>query len=110
MAQKSISRGERLEQVRRWVSSGLSGAEFSRTIGVPAGTLAWWRWKFRSEGVSLRPKRARAPGFVEITPPEGGTSRGEPLELEVAGATLRIPTGFDAPTLARVLGVLRSAR
>jgi hypothetical protein len=92
------------------MASGLSGAEFSRTSGVPAGTLAWWRWKFRSEGVSLRPKRKRALPFVEITPPQGGARAGEPLELEVAGATLRIPTGFDAPTLARVLGVLRSAR
>ena len=91
------------------MASGLSGAEFSRKIGVPAGTLAWWRWKFRSEGMSLRPKRERALSFVEVTPPEAEARVGDLLALEVAGATLRIPPGFDAATLARVLGVLRSA-
>ena len=109
MARTPISREQRLEQVRRWMASGLSGAEFGRRIGVPAGTLAWWRWKLRSEGVSLRPKRERGLAFVEITPAASETRGGVPLELEIAGATLRIPSGFDEASLARVLGVLRSA-
>jgi hypothetical protein len=110
MAHTSITREERLEQVRRWIGSGLSGAEFGRTVGIPAGTLAWWRWKFRSEGVSLRPKRKPALSFVEITPAKSVSQSGIAIEVEVAGARLRIPDGFDDQTLTRVLCVLRSPR
>lgn len=98
--------------MRRWLASGLSGAEFGRKAGVPAGTLAWWRWKLRSEGVVLRPRAKRALPFVEITPApaEGSRRPHDGLELEVAGVTLRVPDGFDEHTLTRVLGVLRSPR
>jgi hypothetical protein len=112
MAHTRTSREERLEQVRRWLASGLSGAEFGRKAGVPAGTLAWWRWKLRSEGVTLRPRARRALPFVEITPmpAEGSRRAQERLELEVDGVTLRVPEGFDEPTLTRLLGVLRGPR
>jgi len=92
--------------------SGLSGAEFGRRAGVAAGTLAWWRWKFRSEGVPLRPRAKRALPFVEITPApaDPGLRSREPLELQVADVTLRVPDDFEERTLTRVLQVLRSPR
>jgi transposase-like protein len=112
MAHTRISREKRLEQVRRWQASGLSAAEFGRKHGIPAGTLGWWQWKLRSEGMPLRRRPQRLPAFVEIpaisvnpAPPAR-----ERLELELADVTLRIPADFDDKTLSRVLGVLRSAR
>lgn len=109
-----ISREERLSQVRAWVASGLSAAEFALQVGAHPSTLAWWKWKFRCEGAL----RSRKPGgtprlpFVEITPaPASERPRtGDQLELQVAGVTLRIPDDFEAQTLARVLQVLRSPR
>jgi len=112
MAHTPTSREKRLDQVRRWQASGLSAAEYGRRHGIPAGTLAWWRWKLRAEGVSLRTRAQRRLPFVEITPapPESPRPSREPLELELADVRLRIPADFDEPTLARVLGVLRSGR
>jgi hypothetical protein len=112
MAHTPTSREKRRDQVHRWQASGLSAAEFGRRHGIPAGTLAWWRWKLRAEGVSLRPRAQRGLRFVEITPAPAeslGPSR-EPLELQLADVRLRIPADFDEPTLSRVLSVLRSAR
>lgn len=112
MTHTPISRTERLEQIRRWQASGLSAAEFGRRHGIPSGTLGWWRWKLRSEGVSLRRRRKRLPAFVEIpaVPVDLAPTSREHLELDFAEATLRIPADFDEKTLGRVLGVLRSAR
>jgi transposase-like protein len=112
MAHTRISREKRLEQVRRWQASGLSAAEFGRKHGIPSGTLSWWQWKLRSEGMPLRRWPERLPGFVEIPalPVEPGPPAREGLELELAGVTLRIPADFDDKTLSRVLGVLRGAR
>ncbi len=117
METKRISRDRRLEQVRAWVGSGLSCAAFARRVGTKPGTLAWWKWKFESEGVSLAtknpkkrsPRKKPPPAFVEITPPALHVPRPQ-LTLELEDVTLRVPEGFDDRTLARVLELLRSAR
>jgi transposase-like protein len=110
MVHTRTSREKRLDQVRRWQTSGLSAAEYGRRHGIAAGTLAWWRWKLRAEGVSLRTRAPRRLPFVEITPPESPLPSREPLELQLADVRLRIPADFDEGTLSRVLGVLRGAR
>lgn len=114
----SISRAERLAQVRAWTASGLSAAEFAPQVGVSPSTLAWWRWKLRRERAALSRRRrargrAKAPlTFVEIAPePAAAEARASsPLELQLADVTLRIPEGFEERTLARVLQVVRGAR
>ena len=114
----SISRAERLAQVRARTASGLSATEFAAQLGVSPSTLAWWRWRLRREGAGhsrrrRARRRAKAPlAFVEIAPEPAaeGSRTSAPLELQVADGTLRIPVGFEERTLARVLQVLRSAR
>ena len=107
METNRISREQRLEQVRAWAGSGLSCTAFARRVGTKASTLAWWKWKFESEGVSLATKPPLA--FVEIAPPALNVPRPQ-LALELEDVTLRVPEGFDDRTLARVLELLRSAR
>ena len=106
-----ISREERLAQVRAWLASGLSAAEFAPQVGAHPSTLAWWKWKLRSEGALRSPKPGGKPRlrFVEITPAPAPRT-GDRLELQVADVTLRIPDDFEERTLARVLQVLRSPR
>ena len=99
------------------MGSGLSCEAFARRAGVKPGTLAWWKWKLESEGVSLAtdrrpkkrsPRKKRPLSFVEITPERGlAVPR---IELELGDVTLRVPDGFDNGTLGRVLELLRSAR
>jgi len=109
-----ISREERVAQVRAWVASGLSAAEFAPQLGAHPRTLAWWKWKLRSEGALRSPKPGGKPrlAFVEITPAPGPERprAGDRLELQIADVTLRIPDDFEERTLARVLQVLRSPR
>lgn len=119
MGSKQLTRGDRLRQIRAWVASGESAERYGRRIGAKPSTLSWWRWKLRSEGVSLAarsPRKRRPPklplAFVEVTPPPRDAAA-EPtprLELEIDDVKIAIPEGFDHPTLARVLGVLRSVR
>ena len=107
-----------MAQVRAWRASGLSAAEFAPQVGVHPSTLAWWKWKLRSESSrrsrrrGVRPKPKAPLSFVEIAPlPVAESLRpGVGLELQVADGTLRIPEGFEERTLARVLQVLRGLR
>lgn len=117
-ATKRVSRDQRLKQVRAWMGSGLSCEAFAGRVRIKPSTLAWWKWKFETEGVRLtanRPRRRKAPAkpslrFVEITPaplPEAARPR---IELELGDVTLRVPDGFDLATLGRVLELVRSPR
>lgn len=116
-ATKRVLRNQRLKQVRAWLASGVSCEAFARRTRIKPGTLAWWKWKFESEGLRLTAKRPRKRAvpqkrlvpFVEITSaqPEAARLR---IELELGDVTLRVPDGFDKGTLGRVLELLRGAR
>lgn len=92
------------EALGRFAASGLSQAAFCREEGISPVTLSRWLGEFGpAEG---RPARA---GFVEVRLDRGGA--GDAFELALpAGRHLRIPAGFDAGDLERLLAVLgRSA-
>jgi hypothetical protein len=107
--------------VRRWRRSGQTAREFAESAGINAGTLAYWAWRLKGEGKAKgreeklpkrRPRDSIASvgkrNFVELIvdrPDDGG------FELELGdGRRLRIPTGFDAAVLGRLLSVLGGAR
>ena len=120
MATKQVLREQRLEQVRGWVRSGLPCAAFAARVGVNPATLAWWKWKFQSEGVLVATKQSRehngqkgekpGPAFVEVLPAFGPELARPRIELELGDATLRVPDDFDDGTLGRLLALLRSTR
>ena len=115
-----VSREAWAKRVERWQDSGLTAAEYAGEIGVKAHTLAWWKWRLASgERSATSPHRRRASRpsveraavspvtFVEMPAP-GAT---ETLEVVLpTSIRIRVPAGFDAAALGRLLGVLEQRR
>ncbi len=91
-------------------------SEVARRNGVSRGLLNVWRRKARhafSEGPQF--VQVRLDDGVEARPDAVGQTRvltgpAERIEVVIAGATVRVPTGVDGLTLERVLGALRSTQ
>ncbi len=101
-------------RVERLERSGLSIRMFAAREGLPAGSLSSWKWK-------LAQRRGRAPGaeaplrFVELKAATGPltTKPTTTTTFEVvleAGRVVRVPGGFDAAELVRLVGVLEEVR
>ena len=103
------------KRIERWKDSGLTAAEFAAETGINAHSLSWWKWrlglKTPPSSTTSRRRSRRAPlapsvqplQFVELAAPPGSNV----LELVLArDRTIRVPLGFDGPTLERLLGVL----
>ena len=101
------------KRVQRWRESGLPAEQFAVEMGVNAGTLRFWSYRFskeaRGEAVASRrksPAAAAPTPFVEVRGPQAVS---EVFEIELGnGRRLRVPTSFDAGALTRLLGVLES--
>jgi transposase len=97
-------RTEWAERVRRWRRSGLTAGEFAASIGVKSDTLTHWVWQL---GRSKQERRSGVPVRG------GGKHRAQPrfIELELGnGRRVRIPAGFEAGALARLLEVVGERR
>ena len=98
------------ERVARWEKSELGRDEFAAKEGINGEQLSWWRWRLRKLGVSLpEVEDSSVPSFVRLDvmdlPPRIEPT--DPLELVLSGGRrLRIPVGFDAETLSRVISLL----
>jgi len=93
------------KRVERWKASGLSAAEFARREKVRERTLKWWKWQLGSRAKKAAPISPLT--FVEMT----STAPQDGLELVVeSGTRVRVPSDFDAATLARLLDVLEHRR
>ena len=95
------------DRIRRWQQSGLGRKEFAEREGVHPSTLGWWRSALarRDGGQKIQPVVALT--RVTVTP----TIATMPLEIVVKGGpVVRVPMGFDAATLARLLTVLEERR
>lgn len=109
---KRATREEWAARVAQWKVSGLSVARFAADIGVNAKTLAWWRAELASpsrptaaERQPARPIAIAPLNFVEMTTRSDGT----PVEVVLpSGISIRVRSGFDLATLARVLDVVES--
>jgi transposase len=104
------------KRIERWKDSGLTAKEFAAEIGINAHSLSWWRWRLESvpSATPRTRRRARkankAPAisaepmtFVELPSPVAA----EPFEVVLPSSLrVRVPAGFDAATLRRLLDVL----
>ena len=103
------------KRIERWKDSGLTAGEFAAETGVNAHSLSWWKWRLGmktppSSPTAVRRSRRGRPApsvqplqFVELATPAAGNA----LEVVLArDRTIRVPLGFDGPTLERLLGIL----
>ena len=98
------------QRVKRWRKSGLSADEFAAREGIKSRQLVWWRWK-----LGASPSAAMAPAPLRFLPVQvvdaPADTGGSAVALEIAlpnGRVVRVPEGFDAEMLARVLAIASS--
>jgi hypothetical protein len=92
--------------VEAWQSSGETLAAFARRYGVDRQRLCRWVGRLEgaaaSETVRFHPVR-----LVDRGPEPGSGGTGSTIEIElVGGQRVRVPRGFEAEELRRVLAVL----
>jgi hypothetical protein len=106
----------------RWTASGLSIAAFCEEAGLSQQSFYRWRRVLRKR--TSRLGQQQRPRAVDAATEKAATAIARPLPLfvplaveSIAGApvlevvvcggrVIRVPAGFDAPTLAQVLAVL----
>jgi hypothetical protein len=101
------------KRVARLRRSGLSIREFATQEGLKAGSLSHWKWRLaRRTGQRAEAPRIEPLKFVELTAALPATSKRAPSfkVLLRSGRAVRIPMGFDAAELARLVDVLEEAR
>jgi len=95
-----------------WRASGLPRATYARQHGLCEPTLRMWTRRLKDELndslLSTAPPGID-PSFIELALPSLLAAAPASIEVTLAGATVRVPAGVDAETLARVFAALRGA-
>lgn len=92
-------------RVERWRDSGLSAKEFAAEVGVKESSLRNWGWRLKTKRAAAAPATVKPAKWVEFVVP--AKSEAAALELVLAsGLTVRVPAGFEAETLRRLLAVV----
>lgn len=78
--------------------------EFCRSRGLREPSFYFWR----RELAKRAPQAVFAP--VTVRPAPAKAPEPAPIELEIAGVTLRVPSNFDEANLRRLIAVLRAHR
>lgn len=90
--------------VDAWLASGQSRSAFAARVGVNASTLGWWRWRLDRDVPARRDESEQSLSFAGVVVDE------EPARdfvVELPGALhLRVPHGFDAAELRRLVAAL----
>ena len=101
------------KRVEEWRASGLTAKEFCGKHGLALSGLRNWSYRLRaaekgSKASPVKLVRVTVKRSTEATPPPvAADERPKPaLTLELGGARITVPTGFDRPTLRAVLDVL----
>lgn len=82
------------EHIRAQGASGLSIAKYCTKHGISVSSYGYWREK-------LKRQNDESGGFVEV-----GGSRDSLLEIRVGAHTLRVPQGYDAKEVRRIVEAL----
>lgn len=112
------------ERLARWRESGLGIEEFATREGVKPASMKWWRWRLGGGPQPTKPvapkPRAKKPRFVEVAVESPRRRRTEPTLAQPLpttfdivlenGRIVRVPAGFSADELARVLDVAEQPR
>lgn len=96
---------QRQEVVAAFARSGVTREEFARQVGISGVTLTRWLDRSSAEGkASTRPAGPKVQ--LQVFDPGGKAAAG--LEIVVSDKLIvRVPAGFDAAELRRLVAVLR---
>ena len=111
MARASRPRDEWRKLVREWESSSETAEDFCDRHDLGLSTFRWWRWRLAQDeaGDSAPVTRSDSAPWVELSSIELPAADGSPpvatdLTLVLGeGIEIRVPVGFDAPTLERLI-------
>jgi hypothetical protein len=87
-------------------ASGLTAAEFGRRRGIAEKRLRWWRKRLGQRSRSVGEALAMVPVRIKLAAGSPTPAAAPPIEVVVGDLVVRVPAGFDAETLARIVGVL----
>ena len=103
----AVKWAERLEMLQQ---SGLSVRKFAEREGLKAGSLSFWKWKLEQQKSAGAPRVAPLK-FIELTAESPTAETTATFEVTLrSGWTVRVPEGFDAAALARLIAVLEEAQ
>jgi transposase len=106
------------KRIERWKDSGLTAKEYATEAGVNAHSLTWWKWRLSTPPktkAESRPRRvargASSQAGTPVTFVELPATGAEPLEIVLPSTVrIRVPSGFDAAALRRLLEALDARR
>jgi hypothetical protein len=101
-----------VEHARPRAAAGESLSRVAGELGLKAGTLQRWcsSWRKGTSQSGAAVPRPDALTFVRLDAvvPPAAAKGGAPVEIAFPGGLwVRVPVGFDGPTLSRVLSVVR---
>ncbi|MCL4743707.1 MAG: hypothetical protein KJZ54_16040 [Phycisphaerales bacterium] len=109
MARTQTTEAERSDHLRAWEASGLSARAYGKQVGINPNTLVGWRWQRRQQAPGdPPPAEIGRVEWIELPVPRGAEKRDGTIELRIASLSIRVPDGFEATTLRRVLDVVES--
>jgi len=109
MARRSRSREEWQERIHEWESSSETAHAFCQRHDLGLSTFRWWCWRLRN---GSSPRTVDTSQWVELSAIElPATDETSPAASDLTlvlgdGIEIRVPVGFDAPTLERLIRTL----
>ena len=113
----SAAAAEWARRIEEQEKSGLSIRKFAEREGLKPGSLSFWKWKLARPSGAVKPSPVAPLRFVELTavppppPPPAPCDDGAVFEIMLrTNRSIRVPAGFDARELARLVAVLEEVR
>ena len=98
MARRRHSAAEWQHLIDQWLAGGQTREQFAHEHGLNPTTLSWWRWKLG--------QREQLPQFLAVDVVDIEPGHAPDLIVELARVRVRVPSGFDAAELRRLVEAL----
>ncbi len=100
MAARRRSEAEWRDLVAEWRASGKSRGVFATERGLARGTFTWWAWRLGAPPAEARPE------FLDVVVVDAVEAAAPDLVVEVGELRVRVPAGFNARELRRLVDAL----
>lgn len=111
---KQRSEAERARIAAESFRPGVSVSEVARRYGATRSQVYDWRRRLKDGRLALAGGITAMPAFAEVVvapavAAAAGVRRPVLIEIDIAGAIIRVPAGVDADDLSRVISATRKA-